>query len=142
MERLTYTDKPMLKPWVHSADAIKRLAAYEDTDLEPEEVTDMLAAHRTVIRQITRTVVLPCKVGDIVYLTFNDHVAEAEVTCIRPFVFKDRTEFRGNAVWRVEDPFYNDGRILDQDMFIVFGKDAYLTREEAEAALEAKKDQL
>lgn len=82
-----------------------------------------------------RLVVPPCKVGDTVYLTYGDCVIEAEVTCIRPFVFKDKTEFRGNAAWRYEDPFYNDGRILEQDMFIVFGKTAFLTREEAEAAL-------
>lgn len=159
-----------------------RLAAYEDTGLEPEEIEDLasvreitpeaeyainkhadsliermdallhqddseLEAYRALgtidhlrdlvqAEQDGRLVVPPCKVGDTVYLTYGDCVIEAEVTCIRPFVFKDKTEFRGNAAWRYEDPFYNDGRILEQDMFIVFGKTAFLTREEAEAALQ------
>lgn len=138
-------------------DTVKeRLAAYEDTGLEPEEVRaqkglfDYIAPDcdlsdgvrrfqhfRELVQaeKAGRLVVLPCKVGDTVYLTYGDCVIEAEVTCIRPFVFKDKTEFRGNAAWRYEDPFYNDGRILEQDMFIVFGKTAFLIREEAEAAL-------
>lgn len=86
-----------------------------------------------------RLLLLPCNVGDTVYLTDRDGVVEAEVTCIRPFVFQNVIEFRGNAAWRFEDPFHHDGRILEQDVFIVFGKDAFLTREEAGAALKAQK---
>lgn len=138
--------------------AFDRLAAYEDTGLEPEAVEQLKlyavgkAVAETEVRTIDgmplgnvvdlihaeqdgRLVVLPCKVGDTVYLTGGDRVIEAEVTCIRPFVFRGKTEFRGNVAWRFENPFYNDGRILEQDVFVVFGKSAYLTREEAEAAL-------
>lgn len=32
--------------------AIARLAAYEDTGLDPEEVTDLMAAHGTAIGQL------------------------------------------------------------------------------------------
>ncbi len=66
----------------------ERLKAYEDTGLEPEDVTDLMAAHGTAIGQLVeylalaplknlrelvraekdgRLVVLPCKVGDPVY---------------------------------------------------------------------------
>ncbi len=38
MERLTFTDEPALKPWVTKSEALKRLAAYEDTNWEPEVV--------------------------------------------------------------------------------------------------------
>ena len=112
---------------------IDRLAAVEDilgNEYDLDHLRELVQAEKA-----GRLVVPPCKVGDTVYLTYGDCVFEAEVTCIRPFVFKDKTEFRGNAAWRYEDPFYNDGRILEQDMFIVFGKTAFLIREEAEAAL-------
>ncbi len=140
---------------------IDRLAAYENTGLEPEEVAAIESAligklvakineiNGVPIKRLNelaqaekdgRLVVLPCKVGDTVYLTDRDRVVKAEVTCIRPFVFQNEIEFRGNAAWCFEDPFHHDGRILEQDVFIVFGKDAYLTREEAEAALAKQKE--
>lgn len=96
---------------------LKRLAAYEDAE------------------QDGRLLMLPCKVGETVYVINGDRISMAEVTIIRPFVFANRIEFRGNAVLEEVDPFYNDGRLSKRNLFIVFGDDAFLTREEAEAAL-------
>lgn len=84
-------------------------------------------------------VILPCKIGDTVWTIMYGEIREAKVTCIRPFVFEDFVEFRGNAVITMAHPFYSDGRTLTQEPFIIFGKDTFLTREEAEAAL-AKMD--
>jgi len=99
-----------------------------------QKIADWLKAD-----QAGRLVVLPCAVGDTVWLSMYDKVKEAKVICIRPFIFQDKVEFRGNAEWTGKDPFYNDGRPLTQEVFIVFGKDAFLTREEAEAALRKEK---
>lgn len=129
-----------------------RLAAYEDTGLEPEEIYEvrfLIAAQRdpqklarlrelVLADQNGQLVVLPCKVGDTVWVVWGKEVVEAKVCCIRPFMFADRAEVRGNALWTFEDPFYDDGRPLTQEIFIIFGKDAFLTREEAEAALAGK----
>lgn len=79
---------------------------------------------------------LPCFIGDKVYTVIYQKVYEAEVICIRPFVFKDYVEYRGNVIITFEDPFYHDGRPLEQELFVVFGKDTFLTREEAEKKLE------
>lgn len=80
-------------------------------------------------------VILPCKLGDTVWTILYGKIQEAKVNCIRPFVFKDFVEFRGDAVITMAHPFYSDGRTLTHDPFIIFGKDTFLTREEAEAAL-------
>ena len=79
--------------------------------------------------------VLPCKVGDTVWTIVYNKVQKAEVVCIRPFVFKDFVEFRGNVEITFEDPFYDDGRLCTQELFVVFEKDTFLTYEEAKSAL-------
>lgn len=84
-------------------------------------------------------VVLPCKIGDTVWTIMYGEVLKGKVTCIRPFVFEDFVEFRGNAVVVIVHPFYSDGRPLTQEPFIIFGKDTFLTREEAETALAERK---
>lgn len=82
---------------------------------------------------------LPCSVGDTVYTILYHNVFEAEVVCIRPFVFKNHIEYRGNVVITMTDPFYSDGRLLEQELFVVFDKDTFLIREEAEKKLEELK---
>ena len=89
MERLTYRDKdgfPMMKKrGGFKQGGVERLAAYEDTGLEPREVSAIVKEWSdlcTVIgecggidrlRELAeadragRLVVLPCKVGDVVY---------------------------------------------------------------------------
>lgn len=99
-----------------------RLKVYEDTWLMPEEITAMRHTleeyHRTADPLLSakaqgRVVVLPCKVGDTVYIlrrTFDgaDVVGETEL-------------------WWTDIP--------------QLGKTVFLTREEAEAALEAMKNE-
>lgn len=112
------------------------LRAYEETGLTPEQCEnaktivesafsdDTSKAER--IRELLkadkdgRLMVLPCKVGDTVYLIVTKRVRN--YTPEFRFVKKSRLTF------------LNMERIL-QD----FGKEAFLTREEAEKALEATK---
>jgi hypothetical protein len=117
------------------------LAAYEDTRLTPERCAEFARADaegRYIVmrdaeqegvarlRELAeadrdgRLVVLPCKVGDTVYLIVTKRARN--YTPEFRFVKKSRLTF------------LNMERIL-QD----FGKEAFLTREEAEKALEAMK---
>lgn len=82
----------------------------------------------------------PCKVGDTVWNVSYGELHEATVVCIRPFVFKDFVEYRGNVVITMEDPFYSDGRLMQQRVFAVFGEDTFLAKGAAEAALEREKE--
>ena len=148
MERLTYRPK---EPYISKLsgdlieaysdadirDIINRLAAYEDTRLTPEQCEnakviiesafsdDTSKAER--IRELLkadkdgRLVVLPCKVGDTVYL----------IVTKRARVYMPEFRF----IKKSKLTFLNMERIL-QD----FGKTVFLTREEAEKALEAMED--
>ena len=133
---------------------VERLAAYEDTGLEPESVEALkLSMMGKAISEITefdglpidrlrelaeadkdgRLVVLPCKVGDTVWITGSVRRLYSE---------KVRTFFCGN-------PSYSRG-MADNSVQMIrttgcdipiheFGKTVFLTREEAEEALEAMK---
>ena len=115
----------------HAMDFYWRLKAYEDTGLTPEEVSALVKDWSELctvlgecggidaLRELAeankagRLVVLPCKVGDTVYIlsrTFDgaDVVGETEL-------------------WWTDIP--------------QIGKTVFLTREAAEAALEAMKDE-
>ena len=117
------------------------LAAYEDTGMTPESVEalklSMMGKAIAAIKEFNglpvdrlrelaeadkdgRLVVLPCKVGDTVYLIVTKRARN--YTPEFRFVKKSRLTF------------LNMERIL-QD----FGKEAFLTREEAEKTLEAMK---
>ena len=138
MDRLTYRDKDgmaMMKErggW--KSGGIDRLAAYEDTGLEPKDIisaVDMAkiacALHelnaykdlgpidhiRDLIKaeQDGRLVVLPCKVGDTVYQIDAERVYESEVKWI---------------IFDCDDIAFDERAI---------GVSIFLTREEAEAAL-------
>lgn len=136
--------------------AWSRLAAYEDTRLEPEEI-DMDHEAAEQLRQLCqgcdldrleeladadkdgRLVVLPCKVGDTVWVTGRDNVPremELEAPDIRA-VCTDEDNLCMSTCNRKPDGFCayrlrNDGADI--------GKTVFLTREEAEKALEAMKD--
>ena len=152
MERLTYRDADgtamMKKRGGWQGEGIARLAAYEDTGLEPEEVNrckltlmgkslaeitefDGVAINRlkelaTADKQ-GRLVALPCKVGDTVYVLpiglglEGDFITEAEVLSVSS----------GDAMFRVK---YKSGQ-LDRYTWSSIGKTVFLTREEAERAL-------
>ena len=148
MERLTkrVDGIAVLESWAIDKDPVSiiqrlcnRLAAYEDTGLEPEDLKkafneteilklaaqalsttpdhlrDLLQAERD-----GRLVVLPCKVGDTVYFTLLGRIIEKPVFSIVSFSASARIYCAGTSEYfRPED----------------FGKTVFLTREEAEAAL-------
>lgn len=129
-----------------TGDIPARLAAYEDTGLEPEEIkelcTDDVAEVAKMFRKMIesgeidhlrklakaekdgRLVVLPCKVGDTVYTLSHQTMID-----------KDGNE------WYICSPKY---KCVIEKQFTLFdlnhiGKTVFLTREEAEAALDGKK---
>ena len=122
---------------------VERLAAYEDTWLEPEEI-DMDHEAAEQLRHLCRdcdlerleklaeadkdgrVVVLPCKVGDTLFRVFAGEILEHKVGNMRYLAIQGR--------WDIDTtPFcsYVESSI---------GKTIFLTREEAKAALEAKRD--
>lgn len=121
-----------------------RSGAYEDTDLTPEEVSTLVkdwSDLRTIIGECGgldrvralaeadkdgRLVVLPCKVGDTVYFDLLERIIEKQVFSIVSFSNSTRIYCGGTSEYfRPED----------------IGKTFFLTREEAEKALEAMKDE-
>nr|DAM82982.1 MAG TPA: hypothetical protein [Caudoviricetes sp.] len=126
-----------------------RLAAYEDTRLMPEEVlpkdkADEIAlklmhladleslCSYTRLRELAeadkagRVVVLPCKVGDTVYWVHGAVITECKVHRIQ----KNR-----NGLYICLKSKKSHGAFRTD---LCFGKSIFLTREEAEKALEAK----
>jgi hypothetical protein len=119
------------------------LREYLDTELTPEEI-DMDHEAAEQLRQLCRNcdldrleklaeadkdgrvVVLPCKVGDTVYFALLGRIIEKQVFSIVSFSNSTRIYCDGTSEYfRPED----------------IGKTFFLTREEAEAALEAMKDE-
>jgi len=146
-----------------------QLKAYEDTELTPEEINDLASVreispeaeyainkhadniierldkllHQTDddarLRELAeadragRLVVLPCKVGQRVFalLDTDKHISECEVKQIG----------MGNKIGFIGlEPIGARGREYGVSLN-GFGKTVFLTREEAEKALEAKKDE-
>lgn len=134
-----------------------RLAEYEDTGLTPEEVLPKDKADEIALelmrladleglcsydhlRELAeadkdgRLVVLPCKVGDTVWITGSVRRLYSEK--VRTFFCGDPSYSRGMA-----DNGVKMIRTTGCDIPIhEFGKTVFLTREEAEKALEAMKD--
>ena len=158
MERLTYRDKdgfPMMKKrGGFKQGGVERLAAYEDTGLEPamcanyKTFEDEAISKGVTFKRIValmeadragRLVVLPCKVGGTLWVTGRDNVPremELEAPDIRA-VCTDEDNLCMSTCNRKPDGFCayrlrNDGADI--------GKTVFLTREEAEKALEAMKD--
>jgi hypothetical protein len=132
----------------------ERLKAYEDTGLEPESVEALkLSMMGKAISEITefdglpidrlrelaeadkdgRVVVLPCKVGDTVWITGSVRRLYSEK--VRTFFCENPSYGRGMA-----DNTVQMIRTTGCDIPIhEFGKTVFLTRDEAEKALEAMK---
>jgi hypothetical protein len=129
---------------------VERLAAYEDSWLEPEEVSALVkdwSDLRTIIgecggidrlRELAeadkggRVAVLPCKVSQRVFalLDTDKHISECEVKQIG----------MGNKIGFIGlEPIGARGREYGVALN-GFGKTVFLTREEAEKALEAMND--
>ena len=122
--------------WVKGHDyvtAAYRLADYEDTGLSPQACTEAREAGKVLssfdisFRRLAelltadkdgRVVVLPCKVGDTVYRIFDPPSREPVISA--------HTLMSVDYIVRWIDKF---------------GKTVFLTREEAEKALEAMKDE-
>lgn len=120
------------------------LREYLDTELTPAEVHSMCGEWRammsvlnsigggyTRLRELAeadkdgRLVVLPCKVGDVVYFALLGRIIEKQVFSIVSFSDSTRIYCGGTSEYfRPED----------------IGKTFFLTREGAEKALEAMKD--
>lgn len=123
-----------------------RLVEYENTGFEPEEVTALgklfdyaLKESKTLTEQLTLlkhirelaeadkdgcVVVLPCKVGDKLYRVFAGEIFEHRVGSMKYFAIQGR--------WDIETyPFC-------PCVGSSIGKTVFLTREEAEKALEAR----
>ena len=163
MERLTYRDKdgfPMMKKrGGFKQGGLERFAAYEDTGLTPQEVISMHGEWRammsvlnsigggyTRLRELAeadkdgRLVVLPCEVGGTLWVTGRDNLPremELEAPDIRA-VCTDEDNLCMSTCNRKPDGFCayrlrNDGADI--------GKTVFLTSEEAEAALEAMKNE-
>ncbi len=129
--------------WVNDHDyvtAAHRLADYEDTGLTPEEVTTMqytLDEYHKVADPLLRAqadgrmVLPPCKVGDTVWAILDGakHVRK----CVVEYMTIGR--YFTIIVFHTAD----NAREQYGVPAAAFGKTAFLTREEAEAALEAIK---
>ena len=140
----------------HAMDFYWRLKAYEDTHMMPSDVTSMrmdMAIIAALFNGVDvdrmkelaeadkdgRLVVLPCKVGDTVWVTGRDNVPR-EMRLENPdirTVCTDEDNLCMATCNRKPDGFCayrlrNDGTDI--------GKTVFLTREEAEKALGAMKD--
>jgi hypothetical protein len=135
MERLTYRDKdgfPMMKKrGGFKRGGVERLAAYEDTWLEPEEITAMrhtLDEYHKVVDPLIRAqadgrlVVLPCKVGDTVYRLFAGNPDNPVIATLKINTVAEAVKLIGKM-----------------GMHKYIG--TFITLEEAEKALEALKDE-
>ena len=133
--------------------AMMRLAAYEDAGLTPGEVHSlwgewnaMMSVLNSIgggyerLRQLAETdkagrmVVLPCKVGDRLYeVTGRKTISVYKVRAIRVELFGLFIE------WDIVEGFV--WQSLSGINVEEIGKTVFLTREEAEKALEAMKDE-
>lgn len=126
-------------------DLYGRLKAYEDTELEPEAVetvklalaakhmVDLETLNNTPISRLVelaeadkdgRVIVQPCKVGDKLYRVFAGEIFEQEVGIMKYFAIQER--------WDIETyPFFP---CVESSI----GKTVFLSREEAEKALEER----
>ena len=125
MKRYTYFDggKWRLKigDTEYSGDWVDRLAAYEETGLEPEELAQA--------KKEGRLVVLPCSVGDPVFMGTGRYkiTGYEEDVCDGFYIGRD-------GVLQVKAQNYNG----NHGTYGVIGQTAELTREAAEAALKER----
>ena len=132
-----------------------RLAAYEDTGLTPAEVHSisvewcaMMSVLNSIgsydrLRELSeadkdgRVVVLPCKVGDTVYMIeriFDIDNGVCDEICARAVIGYGGNNL--NKLWLI-----GSGGICNAHIFVSeFGKTVFRTREEAERALKEMED--
>lgn len=147
--------------YIPSQEIIDRLAAYEDTGLEPEEVRGIKTAYdevqipyeivatgadaARVIRLLDaedegRLLVLPCKVGDTVWaFGYLPTSSRYVIYCAEVKEFRFRETHFGRDISALLEPVDFRGRRKEYGVDD-FGKTVFLTREEAEAALRKEPD--
>ena len=122
----------------------ERLAAYEDTGLEPKEIKNLIkeyntdstrAAHYEHLEEQGLLFKLPCKVGDTVYVFFTKFDRGETPNVIK--IIKELTVVKFGIVPTVEYATLKDedGQLYNISLE-QFGDTAFTTREEAEKALE------
>ena len=131
-ERLEYSSE-----YLPLIDAAHRLAAYEDTGLTPEEINELPAVWVEKVKELQpyleanregRLLVLPCKVGDEVWLIEDDDIYHLRVQGI-------------SASVSGRDCILHFGGYPVRNMWgSAFGKVVFHTRAEAEAALRGGND--
>lgn len=147
MERLTYFDggKWRLKigDTEYSGEAVDRLAAYEETGLEPEQIRTVLddaarefaeydaMAPKERLRELAQADKL---IGKTVYYPYAEKILEKRVS---HFIIYD--ERRANLPPKESWFCINDDK-SETFGFEDIGKTVFLTREEAESALRREQD--
>jgi len=112
--------------YVGTQEMLERLYEYENSGLSPEEVQELAKA-----KADGRLVVLPCKVGDNVYFLLQELDGEWYVTSPHRI-----TEIGTRGFWTSAFPFEKPNAMDDFTSWGEFGKTVFLTKEEAEKALE------
>lgn len=84
-----------------------------------------------------RLLIFPCAVGDTVWIIYDKEVYEAKATAV--LGYQGKSLIRIYTIFDMYDVFYQDGRTMEHQTFGDFGKTVFLTREEAEVALEKMK---
>jgi len=114
----------------------EKLAAYEDTGLMPEEIVVLQASFEELKKEAVplmqaktegRMVVLPCKMGDTIYMPvgrWNTITGYEEDKC-------DGFHIAQDGILQIKAQCYTG----NHGTYGVPGKTVFLTREEAEAAL-------
>ena len=156
MKRLTFMDgfkEPCYRidGTVYKNEVAQRLSAYEDAGLTPNQVRKISNVLRQFgeeyncwfdyvagfmckyasAEQDGRLVVLPCKAGDTVYKIFCREIVSALIEKI------EINAFTNPPIWVQIGTDFMASQCYRFDMSC--GRDFFLTREEAEAALEAQK---
>ena len=125
------------------AECLDRLAAYEDTGLEPEEIEKAMDIVKSAVSAFEdfgvdrlaelaqadrdgRCVVLPCQPGDRIWIDGRKAIIEEF------FGYKTERYFQAQ--------FYDNMQYIDVP-FEEIGKTVFLTREEAKAALRREQDE-
>jgi len=112
--------------YVGTQEMLERLYEYENSNLSPEEVQSLAQA-----KAEGRLVVLPCKVGDNVYFLLQELDGEWYVSSPHR-----TTEIGTRGFWTSAFPLEKPNAMDDFTSWSEFGKTVFLTKEEAEKALE------
>ena len=155
MERLTYWNEEYGCWSYHcgSGEAANRLAAYEETGLSPQACAEAREAGKVLsscdisFRRLAellsadragRLAVLPCKVGDTVYV-INRHLGQIFANTVISISVGNSTDLKNYIKTKWVGEKGNES--IRKWTLRQVGRYVFLTHEEAEKALEAKKDE-